>query len=538
MLDSVVGARPVPVAPVSVTRLVPLVTGKWVGRERPDEAESQPEFVGDLVLPGGDTSELFDARAIDKGVEPEPSAELQYPVLKLPVSPSVERTVPFGREYGVLDPKNVEDGDAKPETVALNLPVLEDNADRDEIAAGLLDVVEAPDTDGVHAPLLVPVVPVRLDVLVKMKDGDGDPDGAVKPKPLDGVLPPLAVWGEPEVELLIPGAGKGVAAEVGPRGVCGGVKFWLGPAVFDPFGPGDMVGVCILTGVLITVESPDFSAVTLVPGVSELELGYECVVLPGKGNPVLEFATGNGADDPPVGNTLPDKEAEGIVTGGTGVDIQVLFVLRVVSGDAEDVTPDSHEDAALAETFVAVWARDVMPDAGSVGVEGGWVTLESAFGVLLRDAEPANGNAVVVGDPLLLTPPVEFVPNAVDKLVCLDTKLVGALLVALSEGVPLTVEIPDWDTSGDLVVVADDDADAMDPEMPDDPFCPLVVVCCNVDVLVWDSVAEMLNEAPVDMAEVGDTVAVEFERGNGVLALVPPVSKTLLEALMPSHEET
>ena len=40
------------------------------------------------------------------------------------------------------------------------------------------------------------------------------------------------------------------------------------------------------------------------------------------------------------------------------------------------------------------------------------------------------------------------------------------------------------------------------------------------------------------MAEEGGIVAVEFERGNRVLVLVPPVSKTLLEALMSSHEET
>ena len=163
----------------------------------------------------------------------------------------------------------------------------------------------------------VPVVLARLDVLVKMKGGDGDAVGVVKPKPLDGVVPPLAVWGKPEVELPIPGAGKGVAAEVGPCCVCGGVKLWLGPAVVDSVGPRDMVGVSILTGVLDTVESLDGNAVILVPACSELELGYECVVLPEKGNPVLEFATGNGTDDPRVGSTLPDREADWPVTGGT-----------------------------------------------------------------------------------------------------------------------------------------------------------------------------------------------------------------------------
>ena len=110
-----------------------------------------------------------------------------------------------------------------------------------------------------------------------------------------------------------------------------------------------------------------------------------------------------------------------------------------------------------------------MPDAGPVGVEGGWVTLEFALGVLL------------------LTPPLEFVPSAVDKLVCVDIELVGVLLVALAGGVPLAVDIPDRGTSGAVVVavvVAVVDVDAIDPETPDDPLCPLVVTPCDVYVLV------------------------------------------------------
>ena len=140
-------------------------------------------------------------------------------------------------------------------------------------------------------------------------------------------------------------------------------------------------------------------------------------------------------------------------------------MFRVVSDDAEDVTPDSRESEALAEVFVVVWARDDMPDAGPVGVEGGWMTLEFALGVLL------------------LTSPLEFVPTAVEKLVCLDIELVGVLLVALTGGLPLAVDIPDRGTPG-AVVVAVVDVDAIDPKTPDDPFCPLVVTPCDVCVLV------------------------------------------------------